>query len=68
MKLVEQGWVSPLLSPDSVDRLTVFHRFVILKDVIHEVWDLKNTVNRKCIMALSNSLDAQGLRDIDFKL
>ena len=30
-----------------------FHRFVILYSCDKEVWDLDNTVYRKCIMALT---------------
>ena len=45
----KQGWVFPLFSPDSDDRLSLnFHRFVNdIEVVVHEVWALDNTVYRK---------------------
>ena len=54
-KRAETGWVFPLFSPDSDERLSLnFHRFVILyRSCDYEVWALDNTVYRKCPLALN---------------
>ena len=51
----KQGWVFPLFSLDSDDRLSLKITGLLLfyiEVVIHKVWALDNTVYRKCPMAL----------------